>query len=333
MKESQPPGRRLLFGLVFSAWCLGAGLLLSEGALRILGLPFRETFTPSENAIAGYDSELGWSYVPNRTTNVRFGRMAEGVAVHINGIGARVVAAGAQHDPSAPSVVFVGCSFTFGHGLPYQETFVGRLASLPDFRYQAVNLGVQGYGTDQALLILQRHLERLNVRIVVYTFMYDHPWRNANYDRRVFLPDGRFLGTKPLFGVSSNGTLVLERRPCLYSEYRYSRVVAALERARYLYGPDPSYDLTRSLVREMKRSVEARGARLIVVHWRWSSHLRGADVGLPFDGLGLDLIDTGIGSPAEFDTWRIPGDGHPDARAHWHVARLIQGRLAETDNR
>jgi hypothetical protein len=214
-----PPGRRRPHWFVAGAWILGAGLLLAEGVLRVLGLPFRETAAPAENAIAQYVGELGWTYVPDRTTVAAFGKAAP-VTVHVNGIGARVGEPGVQADPSAPSAVLVGCSFTFGHGLPYPQTFAGRLASDAGFPYQVVNLGVQGYGTDQALLMLQRHLSGLNAKVVVYTFMHDHPWRNANYDRRVFLPHGRFAGTKPLFGLRSDGTPVLERPPCLYRDYR-----------------------------------------------------------------------------------------------------------------
>src|SRR5262249_31940558 len=154
--------------------------------------------TPSENALAQFDAEIGWTYVPSRSHLRTFGSDRRLVPIHFDAIGARVASPDAVADPASPTAVFVRCSYTFGHGLPYAETFVGRLAADRGFPLQAVNLGVQGYGTDQALLLLKRQFARWNVRAVVYTFLEDHVTRNDNDDRRLLFPDATFLGTKPL---------------------------------------------------------------------------------------------------------------------------------------
>ena len=79
-------------------------------------------------------------------------------------------------------MLFVGGSFTMGHGVQYEDTFVGQVEAMPQFPYQAVNLGVQGFGTDQSLLLLKRHFNKFNTIAVVYTFIEDHIVRNANYE-------------------------------------------------------------------------------------------------------------------------------------------------------
>ena len=61
------------------------------------------------------------------------------VAMHFNGIGARVGNPDTQLDPNAPSVIFVGGSFTMGHGLLHEETVVGQLESMPEFQLQPIN--------------------------------------------------------------------------------------------------------------------------------------------------------------------------------------------------
>ncbi len=41
----------------------------------------------------------------------------------------------------------------------------------------------------------------------------------------------------------------------------------------------------------------------------------------------LELIDTALEAPADWDDWRIRGDGHPTPRGHARVAELIAERL------
>ena len=152
------------------------------------------------------DAELGWTYIPNQSVVQEFGADHRKIAMHFDDMGSRVGAPGVRHDAAKPSILFVGCSFTMGHGVAYEDSFVGRLEAMPDFRLQAVNLGVQGYGTDQSLLMLKRQFARFPTRAVVYTLIDDHVNRNQNYDRRMLLPKLRFLGTKPLFGLHDDGT-------------------------------------------------------------------------------------------------------------------------------
>jgi hypothetical protein len=178
-----------------------------------------------------------------------------------------VASPGQLSDPAAPTVLLVGCSYTFGHGLPYEETFAGRMAATPALPLQVVNFGVQGYGTDQALLWLERNYARFNVKAVVYTFLEDHVSRNANDDRRLLYPDARFLATKPLYGIGRDGALFLRRAPRRTEEIRSLRL---WDWTRLLWtqrGPLPDRDLTRALVTEMRKFVEARGARFVVVNW------------------------------------------------------------------
>ena len=72
--------------------------------------------------------------------------------LHFDEAGLRVPSEEYRHDLDTPTLILGGGSFTMGHGLPYEDSFAGRLAAMPDFQLQLVNLGVQAYGTDQALL-------------------------------------------------------------------------------------------------------------------------------------------------------------------------------------
>jgi len=63
------------------------------------------------------------------------------------------------HPPNAPAIIATGCSFTFGHGLNDEDTWPWLLQKkFPNYR--VMNLGVMGYGTDQALLAAERQVLR-----------------------------------------------------------------------------------------------------------------------------------------------------------------------------
>ena len=248
-----PTRRRLLFVLASVAFSILFSLLLIEAGLRIAGLPFRMKNSPPVNAVAQFDPQIGWVYIPNKTVVQPFGPDHRPVTMNIDENGSRVAAPGVHHDPAKPSILFVGDSFMVGHGVQYEESLTGRLEAMPEFPFQAVNFAVQGYGTDQSLLMLERQFARFNTRAVVFEFIPDHLNRNENYDRRVLFPSDRFLGTKPLFGVRSDGTLYL-RKPALRLEnLHYSRIGAVLDILLYRYGPRVTDTLTRALVEEMRR--------------------------------------------------------------------------------
>lgn len=327
-----PTRKHFLFACIAASLSLVVSLVALELGLRMLRFPFTEELTVSENALAQFDPELGWSYIPNHTAVQEFGSEKRKVAMYFDDLGCRVRATGLYHDPSAPSVLFVGDSFTFGHGLPYEETFIGQLGAKPGFPYQVVSLGVQGYGTDQSLLLLKRQFRKFNTKVVVYTFIEQDMDRNRVEDLRLFHRFSRFLGTKPLFGLRPDSTLYLKERPAKYQEISYSHLWACVRIALLRFGPKTTANLTRALVREMQRFAESNAAKLIVVDWKQpiGKHAAASSI---FQGMGLRLIETAANPPAGWDSWIIPGDGHPDARANLYVAQLLAEELRRTANR
>lgn len=294
---------------------------LLEAYCRYAGIPFQPSWTPTENAVARFDEELGWSYLPNTSKTQSSPHYS--VQVHFDKDGIRVPSPEFEFEYSRPSVLFIGGSFTMGHGLPYHESFVGQFGSRPDVPYQAVNLGVQGYGSDQALLALKRFLPKFNTRIVVYTFMWGHITRNGNYDRRLLHPDAKFLGTKPLFDLNGRNELYLAKKPLRYEDYVHSWVIDALKiklgRRLDWFPPFPE-DLTTAIIREMKRYCEENQAHFVVLNWRWVT----SSYNVLFQDLDdVAVIDTLHNAPADWNARRIPGDGHPNAEAGERIAQLL----------
>lgn len=295
---------------------------LIEVAFRLVGLPYKKGYIPNENAFARFDPELGWSYIPNKSAvnDVGDGKIKNQVYFDENGI--RVSRPDFKFDYSKPSVLFIGCSFTMGHGLSYEESFVGKYDSAVNDKYQVVNLGVQGYGTDQTLLALKRYLTKFNTKIVVYTFIEDHILRNGSYDRRMLIPTARFLGTKPKFSLDNERRPFLSHKPLLYKDYINSYLFDFMKmRLGTKLGTFPPYpeELTKKLILEMKEYTESHGAHFVVLNWRWSEN----DYDRLFKDLDINYIDTMEKAPDGWEDMVLLKGVHPDADASQHIANIL----------
>ncbi len=311
-----------LLVMVSTAFALGG----AEVGLRLAQFPFTGSWVPPETVIARFDPELGWSYIPALTTTQTIAGRT--VPLYFDDSGIRV---GEPHHVwrrGAPSILFIGDSFTFGHGVSYDETFAARVEGLLGDHVQTVDLGVQAYGTDQALLSLERYIGRFDTRFVVYTYIPDHVRRNDNYDRRLFFRSGRWPGSKPLFGVRDNGTVFERKRPVPIEKLGNFHLLQIAQLAWVRWGPRPDRRLTTALIRELRRYCDERHVRLLVVDWTWNTGP--GDPGI-FKGTGAEVLDVGIGAPKDWATWRIPGDGHPSPAAHARVATLIARRIEAVD--
>jgi hypothetical protein len=322
--------------MVLLSLICGAAFL--EGALRVLKLPFPAEASPVTGptsdvdaegmSLARFDSELGWSYWPNRTVIQEIGDAHRKIPLYFDDLGMRTRAPGVNADRSAPSVLVVDASYAFGHGVTYEESFVGQLAATPGFPWQVVDLSVEGYGPDQSFLLLKRHFNTFNTKVVVFNWTESQWLIDAVglYDLRIRHPHSRFLGTKPLFQLKPDGSLYLAKKPVEYRNYGFSRLWACLQILYQRWGPKPSVRLTKALIAAMKEYTESHGARFMVIDW--DQRAPGTpklvwDQGKFPWGLDVDVIRPGAHPPAGWLTWFIPGDGHPDVRAHRYVAELL----------
>jgi len=318
MKIPQKPIRILLINIIL----LLLVLIIGEIVCRVAGIPYKVTWEPDQNAFGQFDPELGWSYIPNKSTMSKTGSISKPVHFDVNGI--RVPHTDFQFDGSKPSILFIGGSITMGHGLTYEESFVGKFDAFEEAPYQVVNLAVQGYGSDQALLALKKYLPKFNTKVVVYTFFNHHLRRNGNYDRRQLTPSARFLGTKPLLAINSENKLYLAKKPSLYKNYDYSHSwLFDLYRMRIgsklgTFPPLPE-DLTKAIIQEMKKISNESDAHFLILDWKWTD-----DDEIRFlQDLDVDIIDTLDEAPSGWDEMVIQRGVHPTAEASDHAARLL----------
>jgi hypothetical protein len=162
-----------------------------------------------------YDAEVGWLPDPG----------FRGDLYAFDQRGVRVSASAPLTDPSEeerlPRIVLLGDSFTEGYEVPFEESWGHMLeASLAQSREPArvLNLGVQGYGMDQALLRWRRSGLALAPRLVVFGLQMENCARNVNILRPLYtLREAAYVSepfSKPRF-VEEGGRLRLLNVPCI----------------------------------------------------------------------------------------------------------------------
>lgn len=275
--------RRLAAGLL----ALSLGVLLSglfiEAGLRLTGT--RLAFPPSlrrelswrAHRAAGstgvrsgtnyaFSAALGWELRPNLRTG-EITSNSEGLR------GSREYAP----DPGAGirRVLCVGDSFTFGARLPDENTMPARLEAELNggsaARWEVLNLGVEGYGTDQQWLNLSRKGFRYRPRVVVLGFMEENLERNLmsfrDYAKPYFtLKDERLvLHNVPVPSPEE----LLARAPRLPPVYLFSLVGTLSEEFRLTVSigdlaRTPAGRVTLALLDTIGDAVVSRGAVFVL---------------------------------------------------------------------
>ena len=206
-------------------------LTLAEEILRHYNYPYihcQNNIESAPEAVMGvFDDQTGWNYASSQSFPIN-----EKVTYYFDDNGIRIKDMNAQIDYSKPRIVFIGGSVAFGHDLSYEETYAYKIGTLFEDKFEIVNLGVQGYGTDQTVVRLEKLIEDIKPTIILHTFIDDHIKRNINYDRRNFFIDPKkgclnFDGTKPLFNIKNN-QLVQVRKPIEMDKYDQIRLAVLM---------------------------------------------------------------------------------------------------------
>src|SRR5262249_26110831 len=210
-----------------------------------------------------FDPELGWVPTPNAATQQPSGNRT--ISVRHNSLGLRERE---LSDIAPDRFLFLGDSFTYGYDAEANERFSELLQkALP--QYGIVNAGVSGYGTDQQFLLMKRLWNEIKPKYVVLTFCVDND-RNDNTSSYRFR-----MYHKPYFLRTAEGEWQVRGYPLPRPNRngitghtwieRFALARFAIDgywalRNREIIVPDPTEDV----IWMMRRTVEARGARLVV---------------------------------------------------------------------
>ena len=270
---------------------LGANLLLALGSLAVTGLALAGAELAVRRANPRYLDRLSlddlaylhtYSPVYGWTPRPSFRYTLAGSETTINRLGYRGREVSEARTPGRTRVVMLGDSITFGYGVTDGETFSAVMETL-DPRLEVVNLGVQGYGTDQELLKLQREGLAYSPDVVVLNVclandLLDNAARRSIYDgvypKPYFrLEDGRLVEVADHVALSPPRrlALLLSQRSALFNALldlapvdraRYQRALAGAAEAE---PGEPAFAVTFALVRRMDEVVRARGAGFVAL--------------------------------------------------------------------
>jgi hypothetical protein len=166
------PAKKLLLGSLVLVGIPALVLALVEGlssGLLLLRDVSRPIPSRSPNYIA-YDTLLGWIGRPGFRTDSMW---APGIRLRVNAQGFRSNVEFSRALPAGRRrVICSGDSFTFGWGVDDTENWCALLASAGP-RLETLNLGVSGYGVDQAYLRYRRDGVAFDHHVHVFAFITD----------------------------------------------------------------------------------------------------------------------------------------------------------------
>lgn len=201
--------RKAFAGLLGVVIGVVASLILCELVVRGY-LTLRTSPTEASSKVDGpfmqYDPIRGFALFPNANTHMA-GKEYD-VQVHINSAGLRMDREiPVAHRRGVPRVLFLGDSFTFGHGVDASHRFTDLIQeSWP--QAEILNFGVSGTGTDQQLLHYREQGIHYSADLVVLGFYVKCAKRNGELAIRT--PRG--WRPKPRFELR-HGELVLTHVP------------------------------------------------------------------------------------------------------------------------
>jgi hypothetical protein len=269
------------------------------------------------------------------------GKLLFDVAVSTDENGLRIT-------PPAPqakeSILFFGCSYTFGHGVNDSETFPYLVGAATAGKYAVYNFGFNGYGPNQMLAALQSGWAETVVRqppiLVVYLAIPDHV-------RRVW---GRELPIwqmrDPRFELDANGRLVrtgrFEDRKPDEQEKRLTQRILNLYEKSYFKKIAPTtttdYRLYVEIVKASRDEVARRFPRshFEVVYWPppdpgAASWAKGTEDTLRAAGFEVHNVKTFLRGDA-YKYVLSPKDVHPNPVGDQLMADYVVEALIPRDN-
>jgi len=324
--------------VAFVALSIAVAFLATEAIVRVL-FPRAAPRTARATKFWRYDPRYGWSHVPGtRGSFESFGFEAE---VSINSKGFRGPEREYERGERPFRVLVLGDSFVWGYGVDFEDSFCARLERLiPEL--EVVNLAVNGYGTDQELLLYRDEGRKYDVDLVAVV-VADNDFK-TNVETVEFAIYG-----KPAFVIGEDGldvvNLPVPQTPWLkrgavrlaWNSYVLTTLHRFLELSRALddvaHVPDPASDFPRSpsqaitmrLLEDLARDTTADGRDLIVIFADGVPAAAEAAKRLATRGIAsvvlddhLDHDDAGLHLPRDFH-WNVEG--------HERVAAVLEGTL------
>lgn len=280
-----------------------------------------------------FDPELGWRMVPSVVKVGKWWSADE--PARTNALGWRDAEFALERRPGVRRVIALGDSFTFGVAVDYGERFTEELERLvPDL--EVLNFGVNAFGPDQELRLLETEGLRYRPDVVLLTVFLGNDLDDIRYARRHGWPRPRYeLAGGELRFHPAVATWDVRLRCSSYLGEALFRVIGdPLPPEIFAPGLESAdtLPLFEALVARMAELTTAAGARLVVALAYPPERLAGEpsprerEVRGLLEAREIELVDTFelLSHSAAAGEEPHAADGHWSARGH----ALVAGALA-----
>jgi hypothetical protein len=227
------------------------------------------------------DTLLGWISVPNASKPDLFG---PGKSLHINAQRLRHVGDVGSVPPAGKTrVICAGDSFTLGYGVDDAKTWCALLAANQP-SLETLNMGLNGYGVDQAYLRYVRDGLPLRPNVHLFSIINDD-FRRMSIDRFGGFP-------KPRLAVDSGGLLrtvgvpvpnpgmgpFTQRLLTAVGELRAFELLQLFKpvsRSGWGASPEATWNVAQAILRDVAAKDSAIGAKLVVVYLPTADDFKG----------------------------------------------------------
>ncbi len=222
--------------------------------------------------------------------------------------------------------VFLGCSYTFGYGLNEEETLPYYFSKLYDFNKNVINCGMAAKSTNTTLSILNNELflpliknKNAEIKNFVYTFIYDHIFRNFNYEDEHYRIDGYLHENGKCFIP----TAIRKIKYIFARSYIFTKVfVSLIDEYFKQYYEEYMIESLKKINKIIENKYNSK-LTIIVYPECCNEKIRNK-----LKETNLDLIFL----PEYFDdigVYKIKYDGHPTAKANEEIAQILYNHINE----
>ncbi|HIE97894.1 MAG TPA: hypothetical protein EYG03_09265 [Planctomycetes bacterium] len=241
-----------------------------------------------------YDELLGWKNIPDWKASTHNRQLT------INSKGLRDREYEYDKPDGVRRILVLGDSYVWGYGVADDEVFTEVLETrLAGDRWQVINSGVSGWGTDQELLFLTHEGFKYSPDVVILAFFFFNDLQNNSSSRQYGL-------YKPVFLDSS---MQLSNVPVPKPDSGRAE----------MYGAVSPLEITTRLIHRMAETCEEHQCRFIVM--KFGSFLEPDNLALQADGAAMQeyLIDHANMNYLDLDAEFVAN--------HASVTSLIEGNL------
>ncbi len=293
-----------------------------------------------------YSARYGWKLRPG------FAGLLHGVPTTVNARGYRGALHPYRRTPGKTRLLMLGDSIVFGFKVRDFETFSYLLEHRSD-RFEVVNLAVEGYGTDQELLVLEDEGLRYHPDVVVLdiciandmldnllpSWWYWRPKPHFSWDgRRLLLQDGDQRMPPPLRAIQwlADESHLLNRLRDLLPFAAEPSLFPPVRRERQRFDRHAARELTLQIACRIRDVTRRSGADLLVLLHPDQPTFEGsspvaARLAAALTGQGIEVADlAGVYRHAGLSPRQVSIDwqGHLTPLGHHFVAQEIETRLA-----